>query len=107
MTSFWMSLLRNGMPVVIDVASNLSKSILSRRRSARQYELQAKSSSVGVDVQAEKLEALQAAVIRVATEVESLRVKEAQVSRAGTQLRWASVVAFLLSLLALIIVFLK
>lgn len=105
MTSFWMSLLRNGMPVVIDVASSLSKSILSRRRSARQYELQAKSSSV--DVQAEKLDALQAAVIRVATEMESLRVKEAQVSRAVTQLRWTSVVAFLLSLLALIIVFLK
>jgi hypothetical protein len=48
---------------------------------------------------------LREAVIRVATEMESLSQKQADLARTATRLRWASVAALILSVLTLIIVF--
>jgi len=97
MTPFWMSLLKRAMPVVIEAGTNLYK----RRSAAKQpYEAQ----SADVDSQSEQLEALQRAVIRVATEMESLTQKQVQLARAVTHLRWASVAALVLSAFALVIV---
>lgn len=96
MTPFWMSLLKRAMPVVIEAGTSIYK-----RRSAAKQPFDAQSATV--DSQAEQLEALQGAVIRVATEMESFSQKQAQLARAVTHLRWASVAALVLSTLALII----
>ncbi len=100
MTPFWISLLKRAMPVVIEAGTSLYK----RRQPGKQaYE----SEPATVDGQTEKLEALREAVIRVATEMESLSQKQADLVRAVTRLRWASVAALVLSALTLVIVFLK
>lgn len=100
MTPFWIGLLKRAMPVVIEAGSNLYK-----QRSATKRAHQAESASM--DLQTEKLDVLQAAVIRVATEVESVSQKQVQLARAVTRLRWASVGALVLSMLALAIVLSK
>src|SRR5690349_16593899 len=98
MTPFWIGLLKRAMPVVIEAGTSMYK----RRSAAKQsYE----SEPNAVDGQAEKLEALREAVIRVATEMESLSQKQADLARTVTRLRWASVAALILSALTLIIVF--
>jgi hypothetical protein len=98
MTPFWIGLLKRAMPVVIEAGTSMYK----RRSAAKQaYE----SEPGTVDGQTEKLEALREAVIRVATEMESLSQKQADFERTVTRLRWASVAALVLSVLTLIIVF--
>lgn len=100
MTPFWMSLLKRAVPIVIEAGSGIYK----RRSAAKQAH---QTESAPEDLQTEKLEALQAAVIRVATEMESLSQKQAQFARAVTHLRWASFAALVLSTLALVIVLSK
>lgn len=100
MTPFWMSLLKRAMPVVIEAGTSIYK-----RRSAAKQPYAAESATV--DSQTEQLEALRGAVIRVATEMESLSQKQAQLARAVTHLRWTSVAALVLSTLALVIVLSK
>lgn len=97
MTPFWIGLLKRAMPVVIEAGSSIYK-----RRSAAKQGHQAQSTSV--EAQSEKLEALQAAVIRVTTEMESLSRHQAELAQAVTRLRWASVAAFILATLAIVIV---
>jgi hypothetical protein len=96
MTPFWIGLLKRAMPVVIEAGANLYK-----QRSAPKQAHQAESASV--DVQTEKLDALQAAVIRVATEMESISRTQVRLARAVTHLRWASLAALVLSMLALVL----
>ena len=97
MTPFWIGLLKRAMPVVIEAGSSIYK----RRAAAKQ----AHQTQFGpVDAQTERLNALQAAIIRVATETESLSRNQDQLARALTRLRWASVAAFILSTLAIVIV---
>jgi hypothetical protein len=98
MTPFWISLLKRAMPVVIEAGTSMYK-----RRSAAKQAYEAEPATV--DGQAERLEALREAVIRVATEMESLSQKQADLARTATRLRWASVAALILSVLTLIIVF--
>jgi hypothetical protein len=50
---------------------------------------------------------LQVAIIRVATEVESLSRKQIELAQAVTRLRWALVAALMLSTLAIVIVLSK
>jgi hypothetical protein len=100
MTPFWIGLLKRAMPVVIEAGSSIYK-----RRSAAKQAPQAQS--VPLDAQAEKLEALQAAVIRVATEVESLSRKQVELAQAVTRLGWALVAALMLSTLSIVIVLSK
>lgn len=97
MTPFWISLLKRAMPVVIEAGTSLYK----RRPAGKQaYE----SEPAAVDGQTEKLQALREAVIRVATEMESLSQKQVDLARAVTRLRWASIAALVLSMLTLVIV---
>jgi peptidoglycan hydrolase CwlO-like protein len=97
MTPFWMSLLKRAMPVVIEAGTSIYK-----QRSAAKQAYEAESPTV--DSQNEQLHALQGAVIRVETETESLSRNQAQLMRAVTHLRWASLAALVLSTLALVIV---
>ena len=101
MTPFWLSLLKRGMPVVIDLASGLSESILSKRQSAGKTARQ--DAPAGGDMQAQKLDALQAAILRVANEVDALNLQQARFARSMAQLRWISVAAVLLSILAVVL----
>lgn len=100
MTPFWMSLLKRAMPVVIEAGTSIYK-----RRSATKQAYASEPHTA--DVQTEKLEALQGAVMRIATEMERLSRNQAQLARAVTYFRWASVAALVLSTLALIIVLSK
>jgi hypothetical protein len=100
MTPFWIGLLKRAMPVVIEAGSSIYK----RRAAAKQAP---QDQSVPLDSQSERLEALQAAIIRVAEETESLSRKQAELAQAVTSLRWALVAAFILSTLAIVIVLVK
>lgn len=100
MTNLWFSVLKRAVPVVIEAGSSIYK-----QRSAAKQPRQAES--VPVDSQTEKIEALQTAVVRVATEMESLSGRQVQLARAVTHLRWALVAALILSTLAIVIVLSK
>jgi hypothetical protein len=100
MTPFWIGLLKRAMPVVIEAGSSFYK-----RRAAAKQAPQAQSAPF--DSQSEKLEALQTAIMRVATEVESLSRKQGELTQAVARLHWISVAAFILSALAIVIVFSK
>lgn len=100
MTAFWIGLLKRAMPVVIEAGSSIYK----RRSGAKQAP---QAQSVPLDSQSERLEALQVAIIRVATEVESLSRKQGELAQAVTHLRWVSVAAVILSTLAIVLVLLK
>ncbi len=98
---FWMSLLKRAMPVVIEAGTTIYK----RQSAAKRAHHQAESASL--DLQTEQLEALQAAVERVAAEMESVRENQLQLVRAVTRLRWALVAALLLSTLTIVLVLSK
>jgi hypothetical protein len=100
MTPFWIGLLKRAMPVVIEAGSNIYK----RRAAAKQAP---QAQSVPLNSQSEKLEALQAAIIRVATEMESLSRKQIELAQAVTRFCWALVAALILSTLAIVIVLSK
>jgi hypothetical protein len=100
MTPFWIGLLKRAMPVVIEAGSSIYK----RRAAAKQAP---QAQSVPLDFQSEKLEALQVAIIRVATEVESLSRKQVELAQVVTHLRWVLVAALILSTLAIVIVLAK
>jgi predicted DNA repair protein MutK len=98
MTPFWLSLLKRGMPVVIDLASGLSESILSRRHSAEKPA--DRDAAAPADIQTQKLDALQAAILRVANEVDAITLQQARLARAMAQVRWISIAALIMSMLA-------
>lgn len=100
MTPFWIGLLKRAMPVVIEAGSSIYK----RRAAAKQAP---QAQSVPLDSQSEKLEALQAAIMRVATEMESLSRKQIELTQAVTHLRWVLVAVLILSTLAIVIVLSK
>ncbi|MDF2459208.1 MAG: hypothetical protein K0S79_1624 [Nitrospira sp.] len=100
MTPFWLSLLKRAMPVVIEAGTSIYK-----QRSAAKQPHEAEPGTVKSQI--EQVEALQGAVMRVATEMESLNRNQFQITRALTHLRWASLAALVLSTLALIIVLSK
>ncbi|HJU06100.1 MAG TPA: hypothetical protein VJ692_13195 [Nitrospiraceae bacterium] len=83
------------MPVVIEAGTNIYK----RQAAAKQAVHQTESTSL--DLQTEQLEALQAAVGRVMTEMKSIRENQLQLARTVIRLRWALVAALLLSTLAI------
>ena len=97
MTPFWLSLLKRAMPVVIEAGTSIYK-----QRSAAKQPHEAEPGTVKSQI--EQVEALQGAVMRVATEMERLSQNQAQIMRAVTHLRWASLAALVLSTLALVIV---
>jgi hypothetical protein len=97
MTPFWIGLLKRAMPVVIEAGSSIYK----RRAAAKQAP---QAQSVPLDSQSEKLEALQAAIIRIATEMESLSRKQVELTQVVSHLRWVLVAALILSTLAIVIV---
>ena len=78
--------------------------IYKRRAAAKQAP---QAQSVRLDCQLEKLEALQAAIMRVATEVESLSRKQVELAQAITRLYWRSMAALILSTLAIVIILSK
>ena len=100
MTPFWIGLLKRAMPVVIEAGASIYK----RRAAAKQAP---QAQSVSLDSQSEKLEALQAAIMRVAMEMESLNRKQIELAQAVTRLRWVLVAALILSTLAIVIVLSK
>ena len=100
MTPFWIGLLKRTMPMVIEAGARIYK----RRAAAKQAP---QAQSVPLDSQSEKLEALQAAIMRVATEVESLSRKQVELAQAITRLYWISIAALILSTLAIVIILSK
>lgn len=99
MTPFWLSLLKRGMPVVIDLASGLSESILSKRQSTGKTAHH--DADAAGDLQSQKLDALQAAILRVANEVDAINLQQARFARSIAQVHWISIAALLFSVLAL------
>lgn len=95
MTPFWIGLLKRAMPVVIEAGSSMYK----RRAAAKQAP---QSQSVPLDSQSEKLDALQVAIIRVAEEMESLSLKQAELAQALTRLRWAVITILIVATLAIV-----
>jgi hypothetical protein len=100
MTPFWIGLLKRAMPVVIEAGSSIYK-----RRAAAKQAPQAQSAPL--DSQSEQLEALEKAIMRIATEVESLSREQGKRTQAVARLHWISVAAFILSALAIVIAFSK
>lgn len=100
MTPFWIGLLKRAMPVVIEAGSHIYK-----QRAAANHTPQRQS--VHVDSLSERVEALQKAVIRLAEETESLRLKQIQVAHAVTRLQWVVNASLCLALLAIVMVLLK
>lgn len=99
MNPLWKHVLKWAMPVIIEAGSSLYK-----QQSHTRQERQASASS---DSQAEEIEALKNAMIRVAEEIELSNRKQGELARTIASLRWIAIVAGLFAVVALVVALVK
>lgn len=96
MNPVWKNVLQWAMPFIIEAGSNLYKQ-QSDARKARQ------SNPNASDSQAEQIEALKSAMIRLAEEAEVHRRKQIDLAQSVASLRWMVIGLFVLTIISLII----
>lgn len=92
MNPLWKTVLKWAMPVIIEAGSSFYK---------KQSQPRQERSAPGIDPQAEEIEALKSAMIRVAEEIELFNRKQAELVRRVIRLRWIALAACLLAIVAL------
>ena len=95
MNPLWKNVLKWAMPVIIEAGSSFYKKQSNPR--------QERHAPASADSQAEQVEALKRAIIRVAEEMDLSNRKQTELSRAITRIRWITIAIGLLAILALVI----
>jgi hypothetical protein len=95
MNPLWTNALKWAMPVIIEAGSSFYKKQSSTR--------QERHTPGSADSQAEQVEALKSAMIRIAEEMEVSNRKQAELARAVTRVRWITIAVGVLAILALVI----